>query len=424
MTLTKTPDQVAATKMLSSGAKYNLLYGGSRSGKTFLLVYITVIRALKAPDTRHAIFRLHFNHAKQSIFNETIPNVLRVCFPQLPVTYNQVDCTITFHNGSSIVVGGLDDKERTEKILGLEFSTIYLNEASQIPFAPFQLAQTRLAQKSTLHNKFYVDCNPPNKSHWIYSFFIKKVDPVSNLPHAQPGNYVNMRLNPEGNRQNLSSDYIDDVLGNLSERQRRRFLLGEFLDDNPYALWKHENIDRYRVASAKGLNCTRIVVGVDPAVSSANQSDSTGIVVCGVRDNGDYYVLADYTICASPNVWARAVVDAYHEWKADRVIGEVNQGGDLIEATLRTVDPTISYRAVHATRGKAIRAEPIAALYEQGKVHHVGALSELEDQMCEWVPGDKTQKSPDRMDALVWAITDLMEHGGKPKYQIIGAERL
>lgn len=409
--------------MLSTGAKYNLLYGGSRSGKTFLLVYVTIIRALKAPDTRHAIFRLHFNHAKQSLFNETIPNVLHICFPQLPVTFNQVDCTVTFHNGSSIVVGGLDDKERTEKILGLEFSTIYLNEASQIPFASFQLAQTRLAQKSTLHNKFYLDCNPPTKSHWIYTFFIKKIDPVSNLPHKQPDNYVNMRLNPEGNRQNLSSDYIEDVLGCLSERQRLRFLLGEFLDDNPYALWKHANIDRYRIATAKGLDFTRVVVGVDPAISSAVSSDSTGIVVVGLRDSGEYYVLADYTVCASPNVWARAVVDAYKEHKADRIIGEVNQGGDLIESTLRTIDKTVSYRAVHATRGKAIRAEPIAALYEQGKVHHVGNLSELEDQMCEWIPNDKTQKSPDRVDALVWAITDLMEHSGGHKYQILGGER-
>jgi len=146
-------------------------------------------------------------------------------------------------------------------------------------------------------------------------------------------------------------------------------------------------------------------------------------VVVGLRDNGEYYVLADYTVCASPHEWATAVSNAYREHKADRVIGEVNQGGDLIEATLRTVDPTISFRAVHATRGKVIRAEPIAALYEQGKVHHVGALSELEDELCEWVPGDKTQKSPDRLDALVWAVTDLMEHGGKTKYQIIGAER-
>lgn len=418
----KTPDQKAATKMLASTAKYNLLYGGSRSGKTFILVYTMIVRALKAPNTRHAIFRLHFNHAKQSVFNETIPNVMHICFPQLPITYNHVDCTVTFHNGSSIVVGGLDDKERTEKILGLEFSTIYLNEASQIPFSSFQLAQTRLAQKSDLHNKFYIDCNPPTKNHWIFQFFIKRVDPVSNLPHKQPENYVHMRLNPEGNRQNLSSDYIEDVLGNLSERQRRRFLLGEFLDDNPYALWKRADIDRCRVSTAGG-SFTRVVVGVDPAVTSAVNSDSTGIVIVAQAHNGEYYVIADETLCASPDVWARAVVEAYHTHNADRVIGEVNQGGDLIESVIRTIDKTVAFRAVRATRGKTIRAEPIAALYEQGKVHHVGLLTELEDQMCEWVPNDKTQKSPDRMDALVWAITDLMEHTGGYKYQILAGER-
>ena len=417
----KTSDQKQATKLLASGAKHVLFYGGSRSGKTFLFVYTIIIRALKAPNTRHAIFRLHFNHAKQSIFNETIPNVLRLCFPNLPVTYNQVDCTVTFHNGSSIVVGGLDDKERTEKILGLEFSTIYLNEASQIPFSSFQLAQTRLAEKSSLHNKFYIDCNPPTKSHWIYKFFIKKIDPVSNLPHKQPDNYVNMRLNPEGNRQNLSDDYIEDVLNNLSERQRRRFKDGEFLDDNPYALFKHENIDAQRIPDARGLRYERVVVGVDPAVTSADSSDDTGIVVVGIRDS-HYYVIADYTCNASPLIWAGEVVKAYHVHQADRVIGEVNNGGDLIETTLRTVDPSISFKKVTATRGKAIRAEPIAALYEQGKVHHVGALTDLEDQMCEWVPNDPKASSPDRMDALVWAITELMSHG-KVNTMILSGDR-
>ena len=409
--------------MLASSAKYVLLYGGARSGKTFLLVYIIIVRALKAPNTRHAIFRLHFNHAKASIYNETIPNVLRVCFPGLPVTYNQVDCTVTFHNGSSIVVGGLDDKDRTEKILGLEFSTIYLNEASQIAFTSFQLAQTRLAQKSELKNKFYCDCNPPVKSHWLYRTFIKKIDYVSNLPLALPDNYVSMRINPYGNKVNLADGYIEQELETMSERQRRRFLLGEFLDDNPYALFKHENIDANRIPHSRGIRLARIVVGVDPAVTSANSSDDTGIVVVGVGDNGHYYVLADYTCSASPLVWASEVVKAYHTWKADRIIGEVNNGGDLIETTLRTIDPNVSYRKVTATRGKTIRAEPIAALYEQGKVHHVGALSDLEDQMCEWVPNDPKTSSPDRMDAMVWAITDLMEHPGGRKFQIIGAER-
>jgi phage terminase large subunit-like protein len=418
----KTPDQKEATKLLGSGAKHILLYGGSRSGKTFLLVYAIVVRALKAPNTRHAIFRLHFNHAKQSIFNETIPNVMRLCYPTLPVTYNQVDCTVTFHNGSSIVVGGLDDKERTEKILGLEFSTIYLNEASQIPFASFQLAQTRLAQKSELRNKFYVDCNPPTKSHWIYQSFIKKVDFISKLPLAQPDAWVQMRINPDGNRCNLADGYIEGTLGNLSERQRRRFLLGEFLDDNPNALFKHEYIDAARVLSHRGININRIVVGVDPSVTSGDTSDYTGIVVVARGDNDNYYVLADYSCLASPLVWAGEVVKAYHKHQADRIIGESNNGGDLIEATIRTIDPAVSYRKVTATRGKAIRAEPIAALYEQGKVHHVGALTDLEDQMCEWTPDDPRAKSPDRMDALVWAITDLMQHG-KMSYSIIGGER-
>ena len=150
----------------------------------------------------------------------------------------------------------------------------------------------------------------------------------------------------------------------------------------------------------------RIVVGVDPAVSHGETSDETGIIVDGIAATGHGYTLADYTIRGTPLEWARAVVKAYYEWNADRVIGEVNNGGDLIESTLRTIDRNISYKGVHATRGKAIRAEPVAALYEQGRWHHVGSFPQLEDQMCEWVPG---QKSPDHMDAHVWAVTELME---------------
>ena len=135
------------------------------------------------------------------------------------------------------------------------------------------------------------------------------------------------------------------------------------------------------------------------------QSDETGIVVAGVGENGDGYILADNSVKASPRDWAVRAVASYHDHKADRIIGEANNGGEMVETVIRTVDPNVSYKAVHASRGKVTRAEPIASLYEQGRVHHVGQFPQLEDQMCRWVPGDK---SPDRMDALVWALTELM----------------
>ena len=152
-------------------------------------------------------------------------------------------------------------------------------------------------------------------------------------------------------------------------------------------------------------NLVRVVVGVDPAVTSSDESDETGIIVAAKAENGHAYVLADLSGRFSPDTWARVVIKAMDDWDADRVVAEVNNGGDLVETVLRTIDRAVSYKAVHASRGKVTRAEPIAALYEQGKVHHVGSLPRLEDQMTTWTPG---MASPDRMDALVWALTELM----------------
>jgi phage terminase large subunit-like protein len=149
------------------------------------------------------------------------------------------------------------------------------------------------------------------------------------------------------------------------------------------------------------------VVAIDPAVTSTDDSDETGIVVAGISGDGQYYVLEDCTVKASPDGWARTAVNAYHKWGADRIIGETNNGGDMIELLLRQVDPSISYRKVTATRGKIIRAEPVAALSEQGRLHLVGTFPQLEDQLVNYTP--ISPGSPDRMDAMVWAITELMD---------------
>lgn len=169
-------------------------------------------------------------------------------------------------------------------------------------------------------------------------------------------------------------------------------------------LWKYDHINRNRVSTAPET-LTRVVVSIDPAATSSAESDETGIIIAGIGKDGDGYILSDASIRASPLEWATRAIASYHHYQADRIIGETNNGGEMIETTIRTVDPKVSYKAVHASRGKVTRAEPIASLYQQGRVHHVGQFPELEDQMCRWVPGEK---SPDRMDALVWALTELM----------------
>jgi len=169
-------------------------------------------------------------------------------------------------------------------------------------------------------------------------------------------------------------------------------------------MWKFDDIENNRVQYVPDL--TRIIVGVDPAVTSGSSSDETGIVVAGIASDGQIYVLADNSLKGTPAEWCSRVVSTYHDHKADRVVAEVNNGGEIIESMLRNIDRNIPYEAVRASRGKQIRAEPIAALYEQGRVHHVGRFPRLEEQMCNWIPGEK---SPDRMDALVWAISHLSE---------------
>lgn len=191
-------------------------------------------------------------------------------------------------------------------------------------------------------------------------------------------------------------------------RLGRQELHGELLDDVPGALWTRAMLDESRVKVAPDL--VRVVVAIDPAVTSGENADETGIVIAGRAESGHYFVLGDRTCHLTPDGWARRAVSAFDEFKADRLVAESNQGGELVASVIRTVRAELSVSLVHATRGKRVRAEPIAALYEQGRVHHVGAFPELEDQQCTFAP-DVIVGSPDRVDALVWALTELSGPG-------------
>jgi len=212
------------------------------------------------------------------------------------------------------------------------------------------------------------------------------------------------------NQANLSPSFIGRIFGRYEgTRLGRQELRGEILEDNPDALWQRQSIDDLRVR--QNPPCSRVVVGVDPEATSGENSAETGIIVAGITmQEGKLqgYVLDDLSIRASPSGWASAVITAYYKHKADIVIAEDNNGGEMVEYTIRSVDSKVPVKRIHASRGKYTRAEPISALYEQQKVHHVGFFSDLEDQMCEWVPGDK---SPDRLDALVWSLTELFNAG-------------
>lgn len=213
------------------------------------------------------------------------------------------------------------------------------------------------------------------------------------------------------NAQNLSPAFLDEMRSRYEgTRLGRQELDAELLLDAEGALWTRDLLDDARTTTVPTLS--RVVVAIDPAVTSNSGSDETGIIVAGVGVDGHGYVLEDRTIKGSPAEWAAAAVTAYHVHKADRIVAESNQGGDMVSHTLRTVDKNVPIRLVHASRGKRTRAEPVAALYEQGRVHHAGAFPELEDQLCTWTPDGA---SPDRLDALVWALTELLVAARTPE---------
>jgi phage terminase large subunit-like protein len=212
------------------------------------------------------------------------------------------------------------------------------------------------------------------------------------------------------NRVNLAPSFIKQVVAKYEgTRLGRQELNAEVLDDVPGALWQRDQIDKTRVKQAPELQ--RIVVAVDPSGTKgeSDEGDDIGIIVAGLGVDGRGYVLADRTCKLSPDGWGRRAIAAYREFSADRIIAERNFGGAMVEHVIRTVDKAISYKEVTASRGKAARAEPVAALYEQGRVAHVGSFPELEDQLCLFAPdGYMGDGSPDRGDALVWALTELM----------------
>jgi phage terminase large subunit-like protein len=415
-----TARQEAAQQVLAGDATHLMLFGGSRSGKTFLLTRNVIMRALKAPNSRHAIFRFRLNHVRASIVGDTFPKVMRVAFPGVTYDLQRTDLIATLPNGSQIVFGGVDDKERTEKLLGLEFATVYFNECSQIPVASVDMVLTRLAQKAesviqgrqpqTLKLRAYYDCNPPSKAHWTYRRFVQRVDLDTKRSLPNPEDYATFSINPVDNAQNLSPEYLAQLEA-LPARMRARFLEGKFADATPNALFPEEVIDRWRVLDGAVPDLTRVVVAIDPsgAGDEANaDNDAIGVVVAGLGVDGNAYVLEDCTVKAGPATWGRVATSAFDRHQADCVVAETNYGGAMVQQTINVARPRTPFKAVTASRGKHVRAEPFSALYEAGKVRHVGMFAELEEELTAFSTSGYTGgSSPNRADALIWALAAL-----------------
>jgi phage terminase large subunit-like protein len=345
---------------------------------------------------------------------DTIPKVIANHFPGLGIVCNKSDWYWTLPNGSEIWIGGLDDGARVDKILGKEFCTIYINEASEVDYDAFSTVKTRLAQRceqsdgTLLRNVIYLDENPSSVKHWTYVRYVLGLDPESKakLSDEDVARFGVGNITPQDNVSNMAPQFLR-MLEGLPRAKRMRYLLGKFSADTEGALWKSAWIDDHRVSAFDWHRLGRIVVGVDPAVTSKKKSDHTGIIVAGILDAepSHFYVLEDASGKYTPLEWGRKALSLYMQYGADCIVGESNQGGDLVESNLHNIDEFAQVKLVRATRGKWIRAEPVSGLYERGLVHHVGMFPDMEAEMTTWKPDDAD--SPDRMDALVWAVTEL-----------------
>jgi phage terminase large subunit-like protein len=312
--------------------------------------------------------------------------LLSICPPWNRPTYEPSKRRVTWPNGAMVT---LYTAEESDALRGPQHSFLAMDELATWPSRDaFDQAMFGLRLGT---NPRTVIATTPRPTP-----LIKELVARPDVAVTRGSTWDNSANLPEGFLQQLRDTYEGTRLG-------RQEIDAEILLDTPGALWRHEWINAGRVKQAPELK--RVIVAVDPAVTSHEGSDETGLVVAGVDAADHLYILQDASMRGSPHEWCSKAITLYRQWRADRIIAEVNQGGDLVEGTLRAIDRNVAFEAVRATRGKYTRAEPVSALYEQGRAHHVGKFPELEEQLCGFVPDMK--KSPDRADALVWAGTFL-----------------
>lgn len=401
------------------------------SGKTALICYAIQARAIKAPKSRHLIARHHFNHVKASVGRDTFPKILERAYPDVECRFDKVTSIFEFANSSEVWLAGLDDKDRVDKVLGTEFATIFVNEASQVSYHAVTTLRTRLAQNvkdvsgRMLPLRAYYDLNPTSRGHWTYKEFIEGVDPSSGKPmrvdeqgRALPPFDRTVSIMNPGDNPHLPAIYIEE-LRSMPLSKRMRFLEGRYLEEAPNSLWKVAQFDSCRMARPPD-NLQRIAVGIDPSGARGaddDKADDIGIVVVGRDPDGVGYVLGDYTMKGSPEQWAKEAVRAFRKHQADVMVCERNYGGDMVRTVIQAVDKSIEPKMVTASRGKHVRAEPVAALYESCRVFHCGEGSQyanLESELVRFTPnGFSGTESPNRADALVWAFHELFFEAGE-----------
>jgi phage terminase large subunit-like protein len=326
----------------------------------------------------------------EKVMIEGDSGILACCPPGFVASYTKKPVQINFHNGA--IALGFNATE-PDQLRGPQFDTAWSDE----------LAKWRYARETWDQLQFGLRLGDPRQ---LVTTTPRPIELVRSIMSGQEGRVAITRGRTVDNRANLAAVFLEKIEKKYAgTRLGRQELEGQVLGDMPGALWRQEDVDVHRVSKAPDLS--RILVAVDPAVTNTDESDEHGIIVAGLcGDEG--YVLEDASQKGTPLQWARRAISLHDTFGADGIVVEVNQGGDMVAQTLRSVRESINIIEVRASRGKHVRAEPIAALYEQGRVHHVGAFSELETQMTMMTAGGyQGEDSPDRLDALVWAMTVL-----------------
>jgi len=373
-------------------------WGKSRTGAQWIVDQaLTHPHAPDLAPTEWAIIAETFTDARK-ICVEGASGVLRVLKNMRLVededfVYNKSLWQIIFKDGQKIHLIGADNPDAGR---GLNLSGVWADEIGKWRY-PYATWYEGIAPALRIGQKPRACITTTPKPINLLREWIGRTD----------GSVFITRGSTFDNSTNLSSAALLELQARYAgTRTGRQELYGELLDESESALWTRAIIEEGRIRPENAPPYYRVVVAIDPAVTSGESSDETGIIVAGATPDGHYYIIEDATMKGSPEAWMRKAVEMYRKHKCDRVIAETNNGGDMIEALLRQVDANVPYRKVTASRGKKVRAEPISALSEQKRLHMVGAFPELEDQLVSWEPD--SDKSPDRMDAMVWAVTDLM----------------
>lgn len=368
-----------------------LYLAGRGAGKTRTAAEWIAWQAVSRPNTRWAVIAPTFGDVRDVCAegeSGLIPVLRGYDFID---SYNRSNGSINLKNKSKIKLFSADEPDR---LRGPQHHGAWCDELAAWRY-PETYDQLQFGLRLGDHPRTLITTTPrPTKL-------------IRSLATRSDGTVKLVKGSTFDNAKNLAPQALLELQARYAgTRMGRQELYGEILNESDSALWTRDLIEKARVRKEDTPNLFRIVVAIDPAVTSGEGSDETGIIVAGATYDGHYYILEDATMRGTPENWARKAIEMYNKWNCDRVIGEANNGGDMIESLLRQVDRTVAYRKVHASRGKRVRAEPVSALSEQLRLHMVGAFELLEDQLVTWEPD--SDDSPDRMDAMVWAVSDLM----------------